>query len=145
MAALYYDLPRPTNDLDYIEVAPAEATATLQEIAGIASPLAGRHGLHFQHVGVASLPESYAERLTEILPRTFERLRLLALDPYDLALSKLSRNSPIDRDDVARMAKAVPLDANVLRLRYQDELRPIIVGDVAQHDRTLEMWIDAYF
>lgn len=39
VAALYYDLPRPTNDLDYIEVVPAEAMVTLQD------------GLHFQHVG----------------------------------------------------------------------------------------------
>jgi hypothetical protein len=52
VAAFYYDLPRPTNDLDYIEVVPDEATVTLEEIAGIASPLARRHGLHFQHVGV---------------------------------------------------------------------------------------------
>jgi hypothetical protein len=79
-----------------------------------------------------------------LLPRTFDRLRLFALDPYDLALSKLARNSPIDRDDVARMAKAVPLEADVLRLRYRSDLRPIIIGDVAQHDRTVEMWIEAY-
>ena len=68
-----------------------------------------------------------------------------ALDPHDLALSKLARNSPIDRDDIAHLAKAVPLDANILRVRYQRELRPIIIGDAEQHDRTLTMWIDAYF
>jgi hypothetical protein len=145
VAAFYCDLPRPTNDLDYVEVVPHDAMATLQKIAGIESSLAKKHRVHFQHVGVASLPESYAQRLTELFSGRFRRLRLLALDPHDLALSKLTRNSPIDRADVAQLAKAVPLDANVLRARYQRELRPIIIGDSAQHDRTLEMWIEAYF
>jgi hypothetical protein len=96
-------------------------------------------------VAVASLPESYAERLTEIFPTSLRRLRLLALEPHDLALSKLARNSPIDRHDVAQLSKAVPLSAETLRARYRQELRPIIIGDLARHDRTLEMWIDAYF
>ena len=145
VAALYYDLPRPTNDLDYIEAIPHDAMVALQEIAGVDSLLARKHRLHLQHVGVASLPESYAERLTEISPGTFQRLRIFALDPHDLALSKLARNSPVDRADVAQLASAVPLDAGVLRARYQRELRPTIIGDPAQHDRTLEMWIEAYF
>jgi len=144
VAALYYDLPRPTNELDYIEVVPHEAMTILQEIAGVDSLLAKKHRLYFQHVGVASLPESYAERLTGLFPGMFQRLRLFALDPHDLALSKLTRNSPIDRDDVAQLARAVPLDAALLRTRYQRELRPIITGDPDHHDRTLEMWIEAY-
>ena len=145
VAALYYDLPRPTNDLDYIEVIPRDAGATLQHIGGVESPLAKKHRVHLQHVGVASLPESYAERLVEIAPGLCERLRIFALDAHDLALSKLARNSPIDRHDVAQLAKAVPLDPNLLRARYREELRPIIIGDIAQSDRTLEMWIEAYF
>ena len=144
VAAFYYDLPRPTNDLDYIEVIPHDAMATLHDIAGSASALAKKHRVHFQHVGVASLPESYTQRLTKLFPGRFRRLRLFALDPHDLALSTLTRNSPIDRADVAQLAKAVPLDARVLRARYRRELRPIIIGDSDQHDRTLEMWIEAY-
>ena len=145
VAACYYDLPRPTNDLDYVEVVPHGAMALLQEIAGIESALAKKHRIHLHHVGVASLPDSYAERLIEIFSGTFRRLKLLALEPHDLALSKLVRNSPIDREDVAQLANAVPLDAKVLRARYRRELRPIIIGDPDQHDRTLQMWIDAYF
>lgn len=145
VAALYYDLPRPTNDLDYIEVVPHDAIAILQDIAGVDSPLAKKHRVHLQYVGVACLPESYADRLTEILAGTFGRLRIFALEPHDLALSKLVRNSPIDRDDVAHLAKSVPLDPAILRARYREELRPIIIGDATTHDRTLEMWIEAYF
>src|SRR6266436_5841633 len=76
VAAFYYDLPRPTNDLDYIEVVPHDAMATLQ-IAGIESGLAKKHRVHFQHVGVARLPESYAQRLTDLFSGRFRRLRLL--------------------------------------------------------------------
>jgi hypothetical protein len=42
------------------------------------------------------------------------------------------------------LARAVTLDADVLRARYRQELRPIIIGDAAWHDQTLEMWIAAY-
>src|SRR3989338_4289579 len=79
VAALYYDLPRPTNDLDYIEVVPHDAAATVQEIAGIESALAKKYRVHVQHVSVVSLPESYAERLTELFPEKFRRLRLFTL------------------------------------------------------------------
>jgi hypothetical protein len=145
IAALYYDLPRPTNDLDYVEVVPRDAMELLQRIAGAGSALAKKHHVHLQYVGVASLPESYAERLTEISPASLRRLQLFALEPHELALSKLARNSPIDRNDVAQLAKAVPLNAQTLRERYRAELRPIIIGNPESHDRTLEMWIGAYF
>ncbi len=99
--------------------------------------------MYLQHVTVASLPESYAERLTELFPGRFRHLRLFALDPYDLVLSKLARNSPIDREDVASLATTVPVDPAVLRTRYQQELRPLLLGDLERHDRTLEMWIQS--
>jgi len=145
VAAMHYHLDRPTNDLDYIEIVPHDAMQVLEEIAGRESQLAEKYRLYFQHVAVASLPESYDERLAELFPGRFQSLRLLALDPHDLALSKLTRNSPVDRDDVAHLAKTVPLDPTLLRTRYQQELRPIVIGDPERHDRTLEMWIESYF
>ena len=117
---------------------------TLQRIAGRTSPLARKHRLYFQHVGVASLPESYVERLTELLPGAFDNLRMLALEAHDLVLSKLARNHPVDREDIAYLARTVPLRADVLRQRYREELRSIIIGDPEVHDRTLDMWIEAY-
>jgi hypothetical protein len=145
VAAMRHGLARPTNDLDYVEIVPRESLQVLQQIAGPGSMLARKHGLHFQHVGVASLPESYDERLAELFPGRFGNLRLFTLDPHDLALSKLARNSPVDRYDVAHLAKTVPLNPDLLRNRYQEELRPILIGDLERHDRTLEMWIQAYF
>ena len=144
VTALYYDLPRPTNDLDYIEAIPNEAITTLQRLAGADSSVARKYGVHFQHVAVASVPESYEDRLAELWPRRFQHLRLFALEAHDLALSKLARNSPSDRNDFAQLATTVPLDPRVLRARYEDELRPIIIGDPEQHDRTLELWMEAY-
>ncbi len=145
VAAMQYHLERPTNDLDYIEIVPRSALQVLEEIAGRESHLANKYRLYFQYVAVASLPESYVERLTELFPGRFRNLRMFALDPHDLALSKLTRNNPVDREDVAYLAKNVPLDPALLRTRYREELRPIVIGDPEVHDRTLEMWIESYF
>jgi hypothetical protein len=41
---------------------------------------------------------------------SWNRLRLLALDPTDIALSKLERNADRDRDDVLRLARAGLVD-----------------------------------
>jgi hypothetical protein len=143
--AARYGLPRPTADLDYLEIIPPGAQEGLQRIAGEHSPLARKHGLYFQHVALVSAPDRYDERLTELFPSRFRNLRLRALDPHDLALSKLSRNASVDREDVRFLARTVPLDPVVLRRRYEDELRPIILGSTAEHDQTLRMWLEAYF
>jgi uncharacterized nucleotidyltransferase DUF6036 len=142
--AVRHRLPRTTSDVDYVEVVPHNATQTLERIAGRTSAVGKKHRLYFQHVAVASLPDAYVERLTELLPGTFENLTLLGLDAHDLALSKLARNHPVDREDIAYLARTVPLRADVLRRRYREELRPIIIGDPEVHDRTLDMWIEAY-
>ncbi len=60
-------------------------------------------------------------------------------------LSKLERNSPKDEGDVEYLAKTIRLDAQVLRDRYQRELRPNLMARETWHDGTLEMWIGAYF
>jgi hypothetical protein len=71
--------------------------------------------VYLQVVGVVMLPEDYESRLVEMFPGAFKHLRLLALDPYDLALSKIERNSQRDRDDVKHLARVVPFDLEVLR------------------------------
>jgi len=40
-----------------------------------------------------------------VFPAAFQHLRLCALDPYDLALSKLERNIQRDREDVKYLAR----------------------------------------
>ena len=65
----------------------------------------------------------------------------MALDPYDLALTKLTRNADRDRSDVEYLGTVVPLDVAVLRERYQNEMRSY-VGVPEREDLTLELWID---
>jgi hypothetical protein len=91
---------------------------------------------------VATVPDSYEERLTEIAPGSFKHVRLFGLDPYDLALSKLERNSQRDRDDVRHIARTVPVDTAILQERYQKELRPYL-GNPEREDLTLQLWIEA--
>ncbi len=66
------------------------------------------------------------------------------MEPHDLALSELARNSPVDREDIAHLARPVPLDPALLGARYERELRPIAIGSLQALDTTLEMWNEAY-
>ncbi len=129
---------------DYIAVVPHQESATLQEIAGPGSELAKKHRVWLQFVGIADVPENYESRLIEICPGEFSKLRLLALDPHDIALSKLTRNSPIDRRDVEFLAKKELLDPAVLQERYKRELRPYLSNE-DRHDLTLKLWLEDYF
>ena len=56
--------------------------------------------MYLDVVTVATYPDSYEDRLTEMYPGTFRHVHLLALDPYDLVLTKLTRNADRDRSDV---------------------------------------------
>jgi hypothetical protein len=145
VGAICYGLARTTNDLDYLEIAPMSAQPALERLAGRQSALARKHGVYVQYFSLVTLPDAYAERLTDLFAGRFRRLRLRALEAHDLALSKLSRDSPVDREDVAHLARTVPLDPELLRRRYRHELRPIAIGDPALLDQRLERWIAAYF
>ena len=77
-----------------------------------------------------------------MFPGAFQNLRLLALDPYDLALTKLERNIVRDQSDVRFLARAIPFDIDLLRGRYQTELRTYL-GNPKREDLTLKLWIEA--
>jgi hypothetical protein len=141
--ATVYGLPRPTADVDFIAAVPSNLSRTLVEIAGRDSRLALKYKLSIDYVTIADYPEDYAVRLVEI-PRRFSNLRLMALEVHDLVLAKLTRNSPVDRGDVEFLANARLLDPNVMRERYQKELRPQLANE-ARHDLTLRLWLEAYF
>lgn len=65
----------------------------------------------------------------------------MALDPYDLALTKLERNIERDRNDVRYLVRTVPFDLDLLRERYRAEHRPYL-GNPKREDLTLELWIE---
>jgi hypothetical protein len=136
-----YDLARTTADLDVLAVLPKAEQRALAAVAGRGSRLHETHGVNVDVVTIATCPDSYEERLTEMYPGTFRHLRLFALDPYDLVLTKLTRNADRDRSDLEYLATAVPLDTSVLRERYHDEMRSYL-GAPAREDLTLELWIE---
>ncbi len=134
-----YGFERETRDVDAMSIVPRNPS--LIERAGKGSLLHKRHGVYLDRVDVVTVPENYEDRLTEIYARTFERLRLLAFDPYDIALAKIGRNIDRDREDVKYLANAVPFDIEILRNRYYDELR-VYLGNPEREDLTLKLWIE---
>ncbi len=116
-------------------------TQGLIEKAGKGSELHKRHGVYLDRVGVVTVPEDYEDRLTEIYPGIFEKLRMVALDPYDIALAKIERNIGRDREDVLFLAKTVPFDLDILKNRYYEELR-VYLGIPEREDLTLKLWIE---
>jgi hypothetical protein len=123
VVAQFYGLGRPTADVDVIEIAPRKAADAIMAVGLLGSPLSKKHGIYLDRVGIAAIPEDYEKRLVEMFPNAYQHLRLMAVDPYDLALSKLERNSQKDRDDVRFLARSVPLDLKILKQRYQREFR----------------------
>jgi Nucleotidyltransferase of unknown function (DUF6036) len=94
-----YGFLRVTNDIDYLPTLVPDEQHRLLETAGQGPSLHKRFHVYIQCVGgVTSFPENCEDRLEDIFPHEFEKLRILALDSYGLALSKLERNSPKDRD-----------------------------------------------
>ena len=134
---MLYGLDRPTADVDVLPLGSA-ATKTLIHLSGAGSALHKKYRIYLQVVGIAPIPFNYDDRLTEMFAKTFNHLRLFALDPYDLALSKIERNTQRDRDDVKHLARTVPLDLDVLRERYEKELQPDL-GNPRREDLTLKL------
>jgi hypothetical protein len=136
-----YGLARPTADVDVIELAPKEAAETLMQIALQGSPLHRKHRIYLDRVAVAAVPENYEDRLIEMFPGAYRYLRLMALDPYDIALSKLERNSQKDRDDVRFLGRSIPLKLSILQQRYEAELRWQF-GRPDREDLTMKLWME---
>lgn len=139
VVTVVYGLKRETSDIDVLTL--VRRPPELFDLAGIGSPLFKRHGVYLDPVGIVTLPENYEDRLAEVFPAAFERLRLFALDPYDIALAKIERNGDIDRQDVRYLALVVPFDLTVLSLRYHEELR-VHLGNPDREDLTLMLWLE---
>jgi|SRR5581483_10115443 len=136
--ASVYGFPRPTGDIDYIDVIPRQAIRELNELAGFESKLCKKHKVFLQAVGVSDFPEGYQTRLTE-LDFGLPKLSLKVLEPYDLALSKLTRNSPKDREDVKLLAGRQKLTFKILIERFEAEMKPWL-PNLERHLLTLNLW-----
>lgn len=139
VVTVIYGALRQTRDLDALTS--VRFDPKLLAHAGQGSPLHKKHKIYLDPVGVATTPEDYTERLTEVFAGQYKNLRLLALDAYDIALTKIERNTERDREDVKYLARVVPFDLEVLHQRYHDELR-VYLGNPAREDLTLKLWIE---
>jgi len=139
-----YGLPRATADIDVASIIPPSEGKTLVESGGFGSALHQEYKVYLERVGIVTLPENYQDRLVELFPGAHKHLRLYALDPYDLALSKLERNIQRDRDDVRYLVNTIPLIREVLEARYSSELR-VYIGVPERTDLTLRLWLEAFY
>ena len=137
-----YGSRRTTSDVDVVSINPRRSSQKLMEIAGEGSLLHKNYKVYLDSARIAPLPENYEDRLMELVIESFKRLRLFVLDPYDIALAKIERNIQRDRDDVKFLAGVVPFDLEILKNRYETELRPIL-GNPNREDLTIKLWIDA--
>jgi Nucleotidyltransferase of unknown function (DUF6036) len=134
-----YALPRATGDIAYLEVTPRDAIHEVEAIGGHNSALAKRYGLALQNVGgIADPPEEYRSRLKE-LGTDLRKLRLSVLDSYDLLLTKLTRNSPKDREDAKYLIGREKLEFTTFYARWEREMAPWI-GNRERHELTAQLW-----
>ncbi len=138
-----WDLPRPTGDIDFIEVRPGEASEELLRVAGEGAPLAARHGLHLQRVGIATCPDGYESRLTDITPPGLRHLKIRVFEVHDIVLAKVARNSPRDRYDVEFLAKKGVLNRRLLEERFATEMRPYLLN-AARETLALDLWLEEF-
>ncbi|MBS1849611.1 MAG: hypothetical protein JST79_01755 [Acidobacteria bacterium] len=134
----YYGIEMPTSDLDYLLVRPADAYHEIEALAGLGSALSKKHRVYIQNVGVGDYPEDYEERLTK-MDVGLKNLTLLALDPYDLLLSKITRNGQKDREHVRLLAQHLSLKFSILQQRFDVEMKPWL-PNLARHELTLQLW-----
>ena len=141
VVTLLYGMSRASADIDVFEIAPSSVSRVVMQVAMQGGTLHRKYGLYLDRVTVAFVPEDYESRLIEMFPGAFKHLRLMALDPYDLALSKLERNTQKDRDDVSYLARTIPFDLDILQERYETEFRWQL-GNPTREDLTLRLWME---
>jgi Nucleotidyltransferase of unknown function (DUF6036) len=92
---------------------------------------------------MTDLPENYEERLVN-LNLGLQNLSLKVLQPYDLVLSKLTRNNPKDREDVKYLAAKLRLNFRTLYARFTKEMKPWIANP-ERHEHILTWVWQEYF
>lgn len=137
-----FGIPRSTGDLDYLTI--IGSAEEVENLAGPNSRLARKHKVSIHRVGgISDYPEDYGERLVP-LELGLKKLHLKILEPYDLLLSKLTRNSPKDREDVKAIAGKLGLSYAKLFGRFEKEMKPWL-PNVDRHENTLTKVWRGYF
>lgn len=140
---LEYGLSRFTADIDVLDVAPRTAVDFLMREGGMGSPLAIKYKVYLDFVGIANPPYDYESRLHPMYEGAFEHLHLRVMDPYDIALTKLKRDSDKDFQDVLGLAARIPFDLDLFEKRYIEELRDNTTGTAEANDIVFYRWKEA--
>jgi hypothetical protein len=85
------------------------------------------------------------DRLIDVTAGAFRRLSIKILEPHDLVLSKVSRNSGKDRDDARMLIDTCALSRNVLRERFEAELLPYLQTAIERTSLTMELLLEECF
>jgi hypothetical protein len=84
VVAQHYGLGRETSDIDFVAAITESCADDLEHLAAMHSRLHRKYRLYLQHVGIATPPSDYAQRLTHMFPKApWTRLKLFALDATD--------------------------------------------------------------
>src|SRR3569833_81322 len=62
-----YGIGRETSDIDFLAVFAQSPEDYVEVLAGLGSKLHRKYRLYMQHVGIATPPSDYAQRLTSLL------------------------------------------------------------------------------
>jgi hypothetical protein len=126
----FYTGSRMTDDIDAVFdrkiLVPADSTVLYRDAQGKA------RSVYFDmnyNESYALLHEDAHEDAWRLVLDGMDAVRVLVLQPVDLALSKLSRFSEIDRGDILQLAKDGLISADALRQRA-DEALPGYVGNL---------------
>jgi hypothetical protein len=87
----HYGLGRETADLDVLAVIPREVAEQVVPLAGKGPALQEIYRVYMDQVGAANYPADYEGRLVRAFP-VWPKVRLWALEPHGLALTKLERS-----------------------------------------------------
>lgn len=138
----YYGFARETADLDILTVIPRKVGERVSQIAGQGSALQKKYRVAIDRVSVVHYPADYQIRLVRVFP-IWPKVRLWALEPHDLALTKLERSNDRDIQDVIFLAQAGLITREVLVSRFETEWEPYVTGRTPTWNwTTLQMWID---
>ncbi|OGR69925.1 MAG: hypothetical protein A2089_11265 [Elusimicrobia bacterium GWD2_63_28] len=146
VSVIAYGSRRATLDIDaYIE--DRALRGKLLKWAGSGSELEKRHGLYLHAANTELMlletPE-WKERSVQILCGKLRNIRLMAISPEDLVLSKLSRYNDRDREDIRFLITKHRLKAGKL-IGYYKSARKYFVGDLCALDLTFNIILKEYF
>lgn len=142
---LAYGLDRATTDIALIGRADDPALLRLIRDDAASRPTRSRVSISIHHVdeAIAGLLPVFKTRVIEVEPRRWRQIRVFVPDALDLILSKISRFSATDRQDIQLLSITTsdPVDPSTLRSRFSDHF-DWEIGDNPQLGERLERIVD---